>query len=57
MGRMGVEMMVVLEKYRDNLLGRVAFEGDARQVLESLDGNAFLTYAHYLIIYFIKWGH
>ena len=39
MGRMGVEMMVVLEKYRDNLLDRVDFEGDARQVLESLDSK------------------
>jgi len=39
MGRMGVEMMVVLEKYRHHLLERVKFEGDARQVLESLQGQ------------------
>jgi lauroyl/myristoyl acyltransferase len=42
MGRMGVEMMVVLEKYRGKLLSRIEFEPGAQELLESLRGQGAL---------------
>ncbi|MCX8229911.1 MAG: hypothetical protein OTJ44_08200 [Planctomycetota bacterium] len=42
MGRMGVEMMVVLEKYRGQLLSRIEFEPGAQELFESLRGQGAL---------------